>query len=235
MHHYVYLISNIVEHKAYFGVRSCNCTPEEDTSYMSSSKLIKKLYKEKPQEFKKKILKTFDTRKEAMEWEIYLHNTYDVGRNPSFYNKAKQTSIGFDTSGGTTSKRIIYSEGQLIGEYGISFIKEVPSNPIKGRRAIFKCHCGKEFESLIQGIKTSHYKSCGCYRDWKSKQNVHTYQMGAILGDSGITYLRDLPKEGVRRKATFMCHCGNEFDAQISNVKNNHTTSCGCAIGKRKN
>lgn len=31
--------------------------------------------------------------------EIYLHDLFDVGRNPMFYNKAKQTTTGFDRTG----------------------------------------------------------------------------------------------------------------------------------------
>ena len=34
-----------------------------------------------------------------MKLEIKLHNKFNVGVNESFYNKVKQTSTGFDTTG----------------------------------------------------------------------------------------------------------------------------------------
>lgn len=45
------------------------------------------------------IIKTFDSREEAMRHEIELHNKYDVAVNPKFYNKAKATSTGFTMQG----------------------------------------------------------------------------------------------------------------------------------------
>lgn len=36
------------------------------------------------------------------------------------------------------------------------------------------------------------------------------------------------PNGEKRRKAVFQCECGDEFQTQISNVKNGHTQSCGC-------
>ena len=41
----------------------------------------------------------FSTRKEAVLNEIKLHNEFNVAINNSFFNKAKQTSTGFDTTG----------------------------------------------------------------------------------------------------------------------------------------
>ena len=52
----------------------------------------------------KRVLSTFPSRKKAVQHEIYLHDKYDVANNPSFYNKAKQTSTGFDTSGTTLTE-----------------------------------------------------------------------------------------------------------------------------------
>jgi len=104
MKHYVYRITNIKLNKHYYGVRtSKNKTPEEDIGiyYFSSStdKYFIQGQKENPQDYKYKIIKKFNTRKEAAALEIKLHNKFNVGVNESFYNKAKQTSVGFDTTG----------------------------------------------------------------------------------------------------------------------------------------
>jgi hypothetical protein len=75
--------------RGYIGKRECKCLPEEDVKYFGS--FNDKTFK--PTE--KIILETFDTRKEAMEAEIDLHNFYQVDKNPHFANRAKATSTGF--------------------------------------------------------------------------------------------------------------------------------------------
>jgi hypothetical protein len=54
--------------------------------------------KETPLNYKYKVLKVFSNRHDAAEYEIKLHNKFDVGVNPYFYNKCKQSSTGFDTT-----------------------------------------------------------------------------------------------------------------------------------------
>jgi hypothetical protein len=102
-YHYTYRITNVVEKKYYYGVHSCNCLPKEDigVKYFSSSKnkAFKDDIKENPQNYKYKVVKIFSTRKEALEHEIFLHAKFNVGVNKKFYNGAKQTSTGFDTTG----------------------------------------------------------------------------------------------------------------------------------------
>ena len=102
-YHYTYRITNIVEKKYYYGVHSCNCLPKEDigVKYFSSSKnkAFKDDIKENPQNYKYKVVKIFDTRKEALEHEIFLHTKFNVKLHKSFYNDSNQTSIGRDTTG----------------------------------------------------------------------------------------------------------------------------------------
>jgi hypothetical protein len=96
MYHYTYIIKHKTQNLKYIGVRSCKCHPTDDTSYWGSSKHLPKNVK---YTHNKRVLSIFNTRKQALEHEIYLHNKYEVNQNPFFYNKAKQTSTGFDTSG----------------------------------------------------------------------------------------------------------------------------------------
>ena len=98
--HCVYLLSSKVKDKYYIGVRSCKCKIPEDT-YMGSSRVMTK---EDKDNCNKIILKKFKTRVEAIVYEIELHNQFDVANNPLFWNKAKQTSTGFDTTGTTYSE-----------------------------------------------------------------------------------------------------------------------------------
>jgi len=91
-HHYVYH-SYEEWGRDYIGIRSCDCLPEEDTKYFGSFK--DKTFK--PTE--KTILFVCETRKEAGEIEIKLHDFFDVAVNPQFANRSKQTSTKFDTTG----------------------------------------------------------------------------------------------------------------------------------------
>jgi hypothetical protein len=45
------------------------------------------------------IIAIFETRKEAIEAEIILHEFYSIHLNPHFANRAKQTSTGFNQEG----------------------------------------------------------------------------------------------------------------------------------------
>lgn len=97
-HHYVYILIDTQpedSRKFYIGVRSCTCNPEDD-NYIGSSK---SMTDEQKSRCDKLILEEFSSREEALNYEILLHNKFDVGINPMFYNKSKQTSTGFDTTG----------------------------------------------------------------------------------------------------------------------------------------
>lgn len=92
-YHYTYMLHGDI---SYIGVRSSKCLPELDIKYWGSSKHTPKNISET---HTKLILAEFPTRKEAVEHEIQLHNFYEVSTNDMYYNKAKQTTTGFDTLG----------------------------------------------------------------------------------------------------------------------------------------
>ena len=68
-------------------------------------------------------------------------------------------------------KRIEYKEGDILGN-NITFIKELEEETrlkskdsnklVNFRRALFRCHCGEEFEQRIDKVKMQKPKSCGC-------------------------------------------------------------------------
>lgn len=107
-YHYVYRITNMIEKKHYYGVRSCKIDPSLDLGikYFSSSKDLTFIKEQKinPHKFKYKIIRRFRTRKLATDFEIFLHAKFDVGKNPNFYNKAAQVSEGFCTAGKIVTK-----------------------------------------------------------------------------------------------------------------------------------
>lgn len=98
-YHYTYLL--IIEkekdlYNYYIGCRSCDTHPNEDVDYNSSSKHVKAMTYVS---IDKIVLDIFDTRESALKEEIRLHYLHDVGVNPLYVNKAKQTSTKFDTTG----------------------------------------------------------------------------------------------------------------------------------------
>jgi len=63
-------------------------------------------------------------------------------------------------------RRIEYQPNQIVN--GLTFIKETPlyKDPKSGsqrRKGLFKCYCGKEFETQIISVRNGNTKSCGCY------------------------------------------------------------------------
>jgi hypothetical protein len=97
--HYVYY-SYEEFGRGYIGCRTCNCIPEDDTSYLGS-------YHDKTfSPTNKIILETFSTREEALQAEVNLHKFYQIDINPHFANKSKQKTSGFYYS----SKGVVRSE-----------------------------------------------------------------------------------------------------------------------------
>lgn len=101
--HYVYRITNKENNKHYYGVRSSKIEPKLDLGikYFSSSRDKEFMNEQKinKDKFKYKVIKMFETREEAINLEIKLHNKFEVQKNKNFYNKSKQTTTKFDTAG----------------------------------------------------------------------------------------------------------------------------------------
>jgi hypothetical protein len=106
-YHYVYRITNKELNKHYYGCRSSNIEPKLDLGikYFSSSKDKDFMNAQKVNNsiFKYKVIKTFETREEAINLEIKLHAKFEVGKNESFYNRSKQLTTSFSTFGVRTN------------------------------------------------------------------------------------------------------------------------------------
>ena len=116
-YHYTYRITNIKEGMYYYGVHSCDCLPKEDIGikYLSSSTNINfiKDQKENPHNYKYKIVKIFNTRKEANKHEELLHKKFNVIFNEKFYNKWNSNST-WTTAGLTGVTEISTSDRIMI-------------------------------------------------------------------------------------------------------------------------
>jgi hypothetical protein len=107
MYHYTYrltLSNNTDSRKYYIGARSCTEYPTEDSYFGSCKTLLAWIKEHGTKGIVKEILAIYGKRQDAIEHEINLHNYFDVAKNVEFWNKAKQTSVGFDTTGIHISK-----------------------------------------------------------------------------------------------------------------------------------
>lgn len=110
----VYRITNLILKKHYYGYKTSSVHPKQivGVSYFSSLSGQEGIdfrndQIENPQNYRYKIVGIFNNKTDAINLEIRLHNKFDVGVNQSFYNKAKQKSVGFDTTGTKINKNII--------------------------------------------------------------------------------------------------------------------------------
>lgn len=55
--------------------------------------------REHPEDYKYKIIKEFENRKDAEYFEKYLHTKFNVSANEHFYNKYMSTLMGFSVEG----------------------------------------------------------------------------------------------------------------------------------------
>lgn len=103
---YVYRIT-FLEHtegpKHYYGARYCKTSkrfssdPLEDLkNYKTSSSdhIFKEMLHTHPEKFKFKIVKICDSKAEALRTEINIHQKFNVGGNPLFFNKVSAGSVG---------------------------------------------------------------------------------------------------------------------------------------------
>ncbi|KKL49206.1 hypothetical protein LCGC14_2317830 [marine sediment metagenome] len=70
-------------------------------------------------------------------------------------------------------KRIEYQKEEQVG--GCFYLYDVESK--NQRRAIFRCECGKEFETYIHSVRAGDTKSCGCYQIAQTKKRNTNHGM----------------------------------------------------------
>lgn len=160
-YHYVYRITDVKNNKHYYGKRSTDVDPEKDLGvcYFSSStnKAFRNDQRCNPDYYKYKVIKVYSSAKKALLMECKLHEKFNVGVNPMFYNKVKQTSTKFDTSGVT----LTLEHKNKISQ---SLIGRPPVN--KGKA------CSEETKAKLSALKKgkpSNRKGCTLKEEQKKK------------------------------------------------------------------
>lgn len=224
-YHYVYRITNLELNKHYYGCRTSKIDPKLDlgTKYYSSSsdKDFVKDQKENPQKYNYKVIKIFDKREDAVKLEIKLHNKFNVGVNESFYNRSKQTSVSFDTTGisPTVNNRIKTSErtkGTRLSEEQ----KKKISDSLKGKRHTPE-RIQKTKESLI-GL-TPWNKGIACTEEQKKKIS------DSLKGEKNVRFgtkhsLETIDKMKKPKKIVMCPYCNKH--GGISQMKRWHFKNC---------
>lgn len=145
--------------KFYIGSRQCkfNVLPHEDTRYVGTP--TDKNFAAIPYEKKRKrIFRIFLTRYDAIAHEIILHKKYDVGKNPNFANKSRQTSTGFindaPTSPELRKKQSETRKGEKNAFYGKKHSDE-------SRRKLSEAHRGKKASATTRKKFSEMYSGSG--------------------------------------------------------------------------
>ncbi len=186
--YYVYRITNTKTKMHYYGSRVCSIQPKQDIGiiYFSSSynKEFMKDQKINKQDYKYKIVKYCKDNIEKQLFEIYLHNKFDVAYNINFYNKSKQTLVGFDCTGHH------YNRGKNLTEE----TKQKLSNILKGRivsdetklkQKNYALQRTKD-ENLLRGIKHKNKIVSKLTREKQSNK-----RKGLLNTSAKVTYIFD--------------------------------------------
>ena len=209
-YHVVYRITHKYKNKHYIGVYSCNKDPYEviGKKYISSSTDVDFINEQKklPENFIYQILNIYDTREKALLTEIYIHNKYDVGKNENFYNKAKQTTTRFDTSGIKCSderreqqRQWMLTNNPFRGKRHTEEVKKYLSDLFKSKSG--KCqHCGKEGQYHL--IEQWHNNNCIHHPDINIRNKNIEYRTGVSQRKTGENSPR-FGKHGKDNKKSF--------------------------------
>lgn len=223
MYHYVYRITNLVKNKHYYGKRKSIIDPNNDlgVKYFSSSsdKDFIKDQKDNPQNYKYKIIRTFKSSKDALEFEIKLHNKFDVGVNESFYNKSKQISVGFDNTGKTgvlnpmygrtgfkhsEETKLLYSNTRK-GNKNSMFGK---THTIETKEKISKANKGRVISQETKDMISKSNK--GKTHSEETKHKISNSKLGKPLTEHHKEKLSLIKK---LQEKVLCCFCNNLFDA----------------------
>lgn len=169
--HYVYRLTISLPNdprKYYVGKHSGELDDFETGKYKTSSLLVRKILNEKV-EFKSKIVKIFNTSKEALEFESKYHKRLDVENHEKFFNMQNQESPEkykhADTTGLSVVKDIILDKIVVIPKEEFEANRDRYEGVAKNKKRVFdkqenkrKIISKEEFEAnrdRYEAIKTN--------------------------------------------------------------------------------
>ncbi len=196
-HHYVYYSYEDFG-RGYIGSRTCDCLPEEDRYFGS-------FYDKTFNPTNKIILEVFDTREEALDAEIKLHQFYDVARNSHFANQSKQTSTGFSAEGVVRSDEYKQkmSESMKKREYQKEWVEKAKQNrrSFDGEHNPFyqKTHKQETRERISNTLKEYFQNNTHPFEGKKHSEESKKKMSESRKGEKNYFYGKS-PSEETRRK-----------------------------------
>ena len=136
MKHYVYKLTEQITNEFYYGVRSCNCNPIED-SYVGS--MVS--WKPNKDNLIKEIVSEFESREEAVKFESNiitenikhpLNRNYHTGMGMAFYGKSHSNE--------TKEKTSNTMRGRNVGENNPFYGKKHTSETLKKISPLGRTH-----------------------------------------------------------------------------------------------
>ncbi len=179
--YYVYRITDINSLEYYYGSRILRKgTIEEDFwEYCTSSKR-KSIINENKQNYKLKIIKTFNTSDDMMIYESYLHQYFDVKNHNKFFNEANQTPFGFNTNNIEPHNK------------GVTLSKEEALKRSSTRKEII----------IVNGKETSSYKIAGAKISKSLSKTINGVSISTISArKSAVSMAKVVDGESIRTKA----------------------------------
>lgn len=95
-------------------------------------------------------------------------------------------------------------------------------------RYVCRCDCGNIFTAKKSAIVHSKTYSCGCEQQLQYDLAGKRFKKLVVMEKQGTD-----TRGEIRWKCK--CDCGNETTVLSSNLRNKHTTSCGCLKGEKPN
>lgn len=138
-------------------------------------------------------------------------------------------------------KRFHYKPGDLLGPDKIELVRY--TNKDKNRKWFgdFICpRCGQTFNSRINNVVKGETRSCGCIRDKKFYDKIHSYSYKEIAGEkAGVwTALYRTERQDKNHTWYWMCQCENGHYHEILSSNFGKTLTCpfctGESSGERK-
>lgn len=94
-----------------------------------------------------------------------------------------------------------------------------------------KCDCGNIVEVRGTSLRNGSTKSCGCLHREKASKQFRTDEIGNVYG---LLTVIEYAGSNPRQDALWLCRCqcGNTKIVAGKDLRNGHTSSCGCLISK---
>lgn len=240
MYSYVYKVEFPETGHVYFGSRSCECKPEEDTEYLGSPKTHKAHWKSF--EPVKVILREFDTREEANAYEaVLIEWAWSVNKSLSLnanIGGVRFSALGLKKSEESKTKisfknskpfKLVSPDGKLIeGSNLRSFSNKKDfsygnlHSVIKGERLHYKGYTANlEAHQLYlesKELRGIYFKGSIIVVDWK-ESGIRNYQSFKTLQDA--KKFRD--KIEIKLNKVFQIQVSN-WKQKLEEIKNNGTS-----------